>query len=263
MRMLEEKRRRSLQARRLAREVKVEESLAIWQKEIVPDWKIVREKPRLRSLWWSGIPSKLRANMWERVVGNALALSKGTDLVASFHHTTYSQLDIDSYRICLSRAKRALAAGTFPTTTLQLIEDDVSTTLPSLHIFNAQTGPMYEDLKDILLAWVVSRSDEGLGYTRGIAKLAAMIILNMPSPQGFVVLRNLLERHCMRSFYGGISTKDDVSRFLPLHCSTLIVEAARLKPTIGEKPAWESLVALTYDAEYSTHCLRMECRRVG
>jgi hypothetical protein len=72
---------------------------------------------------------------------------------------------------------------------------------------------MYEDLKDMLYAWVVSRSDEGLGYVRGIAKIAAMIILNMPAPQGFVVMRNLLERHCMRSFYGGHSTKDDVGYF--------------------------------------------------
>lgn len=113
----------------------------------------------------------------------------------------------------MSRAKRALAAGTFPTTTLSLIEDDVLSTLPSLHIFHPESGPLYQDLKDFLYAWVVARSDEGLGYIRGIAKLAAMIVLNMPLPEGFVMLRNLLERHCMRSFYGGLSTKDDVREF--------------------------------------------------
>lgn len=118
----------------------------------------------------------------------------------------------DTYRLCLGRAKRALAAGTFPTTTISLIEQDVVGTLPSLHIFLPETGPMYEDLKDILYAWVVSSSDEGLGYVKGVARIAAMALLNMPAPQGFILLRNLLERHCMRAFYGGMATKDDVSK---------------------------------------------------
>jgi TBC1 domain family member 14 len=69
---------------------------------------------------------------------------------------------------------------------------------------------MYVELKDMLYAWVVSRSDEGLGYMHGTAKVAAMILLNMPASPGFIVMKNLLERHCMRSFYGGLSTKNDV-----------------------------------------------------
>ncbi|KAA1467948.1 RabGAP/TBC [Dentipellis sp. KUC8613] len=194
-RVAEEKRRQALAERRLAREQKIEESLHRWEKEIVPDWKVVDKNPALRRLWWAGIPSKLRASLWERAVGNALALSK------------------DSYRICLARAKRALAAGTFPTTTLSLIEEDVETTLPSIHIFHPETGPMYEDLKEMLYAWVVARSDEGLGYTKGVAKIAAMILLNMPAVQGFIVMRNLLERQCMRAFYGGMATKDEVEAY--------------------------------------------------
>jgi TBC1 domain family member 14 len=116
----------------------------------------------------------------------------------------------DNYRACLARAKRALSNGTFSTATLSSIEDDISSTLPSLHIFHPQTGPLYQDLKDMLCAWVVSRSDEGLGYKSGIAKIAAMFLINMSPQHAFVVMRNLLERHCMRSFYGGPSTKDDV-----------------------------------------------------
>ncbi|KAH9982797.1 rab-GTPase-TBC domain-containing protein [Lactifluus volemus] len=191
-RAAEEKRRKAQQERRLARELQVEQSLHIWEKEILPDWKIVHRNPGMRKLWWAGIPTKLRATMWERAVGNALALSK------------------DTYRICLARAKRALAAGTFPTTSLGLIEQDVQNTLPSLHIFHPDSGPMYEELKDMLYAWVVSRSDEGLGYVQGTARIAAMILINMSAGPGFIVMKNLLERHCMRSFYGGLSTKDDV-----------------------------------------------------
>jgi TBC1 domain family member 14 len=93
---------------------------------------------------------------------------------------------------------------------LEAMEDDILGTLPSLHLFHPETGPMYPDLKDLLCAWVVSRSDEGLGYVGGAAKMAAMLLINLPSQKAFIALRNLLERHCLRSFYGGEASKDDV-----------------------------------------------------
>ena len=117
----------------------------------------------------------------------------------------------DSYNPCIARARRALASGTFPQSTLAAIEADLATTLPSLHIFHHETGPLYGELKELLCAWVVARSDEGLGYTKGASRLAAMLLITMPAQQAFVVMRNLLERHCMRSFYGGEGAKDDVS----------------------------------------------------
>ncbi|KAK7064109.1 Tbc1 domain family member 14 [Favolaschia claudopus] len=190
-----EKRRRALQERRSEREKKIEDSLHVWEKEIVPDWRKVHKNPTLRKLWWQGIPAKLRASMWANAVGNALALSK------------------DNYRTCLARAKRALGSGAFPSAALSLIEQDISTTLPSLHIFHHETGPLYADLKDMLCAWVVSRSDEGLGYTVGASKIAAMLLLNIPVQQAFIVMRNLMDRHCMRSFYGGEGTKEDVDAY--------------------------------------------------
>ncbi len=122
--------------------------------------------------------------------------------------------NLDTYRTCLSRAKRALAAGTFPAATLELIEQDVSTILPSVHIFDPKNGPLHPDLKDMLYAWVVARSDEGLGYTLGAARIAGMLLLNLLPPQAFVVMRNLLERHCLRSFFGGEGSKADVSFFI-------------------------------------------------
>lgn len=76
--LLAEKRRKALQDRRLAREKAIEENLARWEAEIVPDWKVVYKNPALRRLWWQGIPTKLRATMWEKAVGNPLALNKGT-----------------------------------------------------------------------------------------------------------------------------------------------------------------------------------------
>lgn len=117
---------------------------------------------------------------------------------------------LDHFRSCLSRAKRALSANIFPQEVLDLIEQDIGSTLPSLRVFHSESGPMYADLKDMLYAWVVARSDEGLGYTYGVAKIAGMMLITMPIQQAFNVMRNLLDRHCMRSFYGGERLKDDV-----------------------------------------------------
>lgn len=210
--LTEEKRRKALQERRLARERRIEESLGIWEREIVPDWTVVHRDSHLRRLWWQGIPTKLRAPMWQAAVGNPLALSKGMLVEPLRARSTH--VILDSFKTCISRAKRALASGSFPTTVLGMIEDDIATTLPSIHLFTPEKGPLYQDLKDMLCAWVVARSDEGLGYVVGVAKIAAMILLNMPPQQGFIVMRNLLERHCLRSFYGGMASKDDVSGIL-------------------------------------------------
>ncbi|KAG6814137.1 hypothetical protein H0H92_002132 [Tricholoma furcatifolium] len=194
-RTIAEKKRKALQERRLAREKDIEDSIHIWEREIVPDWRVVHRNPSLRKLWWKGIPSKLRASIWERAVGNSLSLSK------------------DHYRICLSRAKKALNSNVFPQASLDAIEADIATTLPSLHIFRQNSGPLYEDLKEMLCAWVVARSDEGLGYTPGASRVAAMLLLNMPVQQGFVAMRNLLDRHCLRSFFGGEGARDDVEAY--------------------------------------------------
>ncbi|PPQ99548.1 hypothetical protein CVT24_005336 [Panaeolus cyanescens] len=188
-----EKRRKAFQERRVAREKAIEDSLHVWEKEIVPDWRVVHKNPAMRRLWWQGIPTKLRATLWEKAVGNGLALSK------------------DHYRSCLARANRALSSGVFPKATMELIEQDIDTTLPAIHIFHRETGPLYGELKEMLMAWVVARSDEGLGYTLGAAKIAAMFLINMPAQQGFNVMRNLLERHLMRSFFGGERSRDDAS----------------------------------------------------
>ncbi|KAG9019120.1 hypothetical protein FRB90_006188 [Tulasnella sp. 427] len=194
-RLADEQRKAKLRERRLAREQAVENSLHQWEREVLPDIKAAAKDPRLRQLWWKGIPTKIRGRVWYTTLGNPLALSK------------------DAYRSCLSRAKRAISSKSFPADTMQSLEEDIRETLPALHLFHPETGPMYQDLKDLLCAWVVARADEGLGYVRGASSVGAMFLINMPSEQAFVAMRNMLERHCMRSFYGGSSTREDVEAY--------------------------------------------------
>ncbi|PVF96070.1 RabGAP/TBC [Serendipita vermifera] len=191
----EEKRAEELQQRRRERENAVEASIPRWQKEVLPDWKVVQKEPSLRHMWWQGIPTKMRSQLWEKAIGNSLQMSK------------------ESYRTCLARAKRAIQRGTFPEEALTSMEEDMDTTLPSLHLFHRETGAMREDLRDLMLAWTVARSDEGLGYQKGVARIGAMLLINIPLPQTFVTMRNLMERHCLRSLYGGPSSKEDVEAY--------------------------------------------------
>ncbi|KAG9122134.1 hypothetical protein FRC07_001624 [Ceratobasidium sp. 392] len=148
-RLAEQRKKHEIEERRLARERAVEDSIYIWRKEVVPNWREAVRKPHLRELWWRGIPTKLRGQMWIAAIGNGLAISK------------------EAYKRCLARATRAIASGGFPTETMAIVEEDIRGTLPALHIFHPETGPLYQDLKDLLCAWVVSRSDEGLGYCSG------------------------------------------------------------------------------------------------
>ncbi|KAG8782495.1 hypothetical protein FRC12_020756 [Ceratobasidium sp. 428] len=194
-RAAEQRKKQEIEERRLAHERTVEDSIHIWRKEVVPNWREAVRKPHLRALWWRGIPTKLRGQMWICAIGNGLAISK------------------EAYKRCLARANRAIASGGFPTETMAIIEEDIRGTLPALHIFHPETGPMYQDLKDLLCAWVVSRSDEGLGYVRGVSSVAGMFLINMPGDDAFVCMRNLLERHCLRSFYGGPSARDDIEAY--------------------------------------------------
>ncbi|KAG8693687.1 hypothetical protein FRC08_008966, partial [Ceratobasidium sp. 394] len=194
-RAAEQRKKQEIEERRLARERAVEDSIYIWRKEIVPNWREAVRKPHLRALWWKGIPTKLRSEMWVAAIGNGLAISK------------------DTYKRCLARANRAIASGGFPTETMAIVEEDIRATLPALHIFHPETGPMYQDLKDLLCAWVVSRSDEGLGYVRGVSSVAGMFLINMSAEEAFICMRNLLERHCLRSFYGGPGARDDIEAY--------------------------------------------------
>ena len=177
-RAFEEERVKKEREKKLEREGRVEDATSVWEREILPDWRRVlrpgKDSERLRRMWWGGVPGKLRGRVWAAAIGNGLALSKGiypskrSPLFNqnSGHSYIHGFTSLETYRTCSSRAKRALSAGTFPAETLAEIEGDVRHTLPNLHIFHPEYGPMYQDLRDILCAWVVSRSDEGLGYVR-------------------------------------------------------------------------------------------------
>ena len=132
---------------------------------------------------------------------------------------------VDAYKSFAARARRAIADGRFPPDLLKQIERDLDDTLPTLKLFTPGS-PLRDDLRGILCAWVVYRSDVGFGYVSCarprssatspcvvqrsstaipqapyISLAAAMLLLTSPPSTAFLSLVNILSRPCLNAFF--------------------------------------------------------------
>jgi hypothetical protein len=83
----DERRKAAAEARRRAREAIVEANLPVWERQILPDWTIAQRDPRLKRLWWGGIPPKLRGTLWQQAIGNDFAVPSGTPTSYGYDRT--------------------------------------------------------------------------------------------------------------------------------------------------------------------------------
>lgn len=128
--------------------------LHIWEEHVLPNWDQVVREPRTRELWWRGVAPKSRAEVWQKAIGNELALTEVTSAKA------------------LNRAKDIegrIAGGRLEEYRMEqkwfdAIHRDVKVTLPELNIFQAG-GPLHDGLVDVLMAYSMYRSD--VGYSHG------------------------------------------------------------------------------------------------
>ncbi|OWZ78813.1 hypothetical protein C365_02452 [Cryptococcus neoformans Bt85] len=176
--------------RRLEKEKRLAAEAPKWEKLLSDEKdfsvKKVKENEALRKLWFEGVPSHLRGKAWSMAVGNPLALSK------------------DIYKTYLARARKGLATGRFPPDLLKTIEGDMDNTLVTLKVFT-RGSPLRDDLRELICAWLVFRSDEGLGYAPYINLLCAMLLLASPPPAAFLTLLNILSRPLLRAFFTPLS----------------------------------------------------------
>jgi hypothetical protein len=128
----------------------------IWEEHVMPNWDAVVSFKRTRELWWRGIAPRSRGKVWARAVGNELGLS-----------------DV-SYSAALKRAReieKRLAKGAGSNEDRKCgewfaaIRQDMSKTFPDLRIF-LPGGPLSDALVDVMMAYVVYRSD--VGYVSGL-----------------------------------------------------------------------------------------------
>lgn len=224
--LAERRREEEAIARRLRNDAKQIEATQIWEKEILPNWKVARRDARLRELWFRGAPPALRGRIWALAIGNAQMLPR------------------DQLRQAAGAAQRALADGTFPADVLRELEEDIEQTLPSLKLYQKAVGPLWEELRELLCAFVMVRleqaqqvqqdhdrwesqpqgngngrqpnGDGSVGlqrsssgssptdrvYVRGTACLGAMLLSNLSASEALTALFNMLaERPFLRAIY--------------------------------------------------------------
>jgi hypothetical protein len=120
---------------------------------VLPDWDHAVSEPRTRELWWRGISPRCRGAVWQRAIGNELALSE------------------ESYQKALQRAKdvrsrvdkEAGESNKRMREWFASISRDASSAFPDLHLFQ-EGGPLRETLIDVLEAYSMYRSDVGYLY---------------------------------------------------------------------------------------------------
>lgn len=83
------KRSQELESRRLHKERRLTENLPLWERNVLSlparEWRpAARKDPRLRELWFEGVPTQLRGRVWVGCIGNTLALNKGRSLLLLF-----------------------------------------------------------------------------------------------------------------------------------------------------------------------------------
>ncbi|KAL9124189.1 MAG: hypothetical protein Q9217_006455 [Psora testacea] len=166
--------------------------LRVWEEHVLPHWDQVIREPRTRELWWRGVAPKSRAQVWQRAIGNELALTEVTYKTALHRAKT---MEAEIARDGGGQHHRKEKAW------FDAIHRDVKHTLPKINIF--QPGaPLHNDLVDVLMAYSMYRSD--VGYCHGTHLIAAFLSLTMATPgQTFLTLSNLLNRPLPLAFLTG------------------------------------------------------------
>ena len=143
-------------AQRLAEQRRMEDDLSEltshWQTVIIPNWASVSSCKKTQSLWWRGLPPRVRGRVWRLGLSNTLNLTPQLYTILTKRARDQLESPGAGNKEELSREE-----------TLELIRLDVSRTFPQLCIFQ-KGGPYFDLLHNILGAYVCYRPD--IGYVQ-------------------------------------------------------------------------------------------------
>lgn len=131
---------------------------------------------RTRELWWRGVTPRSRGAVWQRAIGNELALTEETYKKALMRAKEVRSKSNDDAGESNRRMREWFSA----------IRNDVSHAFPDLNLFQ-EGGPLRETLIDVLEAYSMYRSDVGYIYGLHVSlRLAAVagtvLIISFYSP---------------------------------------------------------------------------------
>lgn len=151
----------------------------VWTERVLPNWETSIRTSETKQLWWRGIPSALRGQVWQKAIGNDLHLTSKT-YDAALKRARATERKLSTTEASFRERHGHMSEATLQRRSLANMHRDIATTLPALALF--QTGrPLHQALMDILMAYAAYRFDTG--YVRGTASMAALILLQFsPSP---------------------------------------------------------------------------------
>ena len=126
----------------------------LWEEHVLSDWDRVIREPRTRELWWRGIAPRSRAEVWERAIGNELALGGST-----FEKALKRSRAVEA-RLTQTREQEDCKERAW----FEAMHRDIKVTFPELKIFQPGSS-LQSDLMDVLKAYSMYRSD--VGYCHG------------------------------------------------------------------------------------------------
>ncbi|OJD21811.1 hypothetical protein ACJ73_06849 [Blastomyces percursus] len=192
----------------------------IWDDYVFPDWDRVISEHRTRELWWRGITPRSRGAVWQRALGNDLALTEDTYIKALERANNIQRSTDDSASDTNQKMKEWFAG----------IRRDASTGFPDLHLFG-ENGPLRENLVNVLDAYSMYRSD--VGYLYGVHTIAALLLLNLPTPAAtFQTLANALNKPLPLAFL--TADPGAMSRAYSLASTTLRLKYPRVSNHLYE-----------------------------
>ena len=197
----------------------------IWDQYVYPEWDQVVSEHRTRELWWQGVSPKMRGQVWQRAIGNELALTDAT------------------YNKALKRAQDVRVSSNRDEITkcskrwLIEIENDAATAYSGVKLFQAGST-MYHALVDLLSAYAMYRSD--VGYLHGLHLVGATVLLQVSTPSSaFILLANCLNRPLPLAFL--TSDAAATSRHYAYADQTLSFKFNRLRHFLFDAPENDGL----------------------
>jgi hypothetical protein len=210
----ERKREAKLQMRQCKQNDTREGLNRIWEAFAASESDTTSSDESIRELWWRGVSPKVRGRVWQRAIGNQLALTE-----ESYSKALTRARDIRSRDpASLSDREKFMLSGFVD------IQRDAETAFPELNLFQ-QHGPLWQDLVDVCDAYTCYRND--VGYVYGMQLIAALLLLQLHTPSAvFILLANCLNRPMPLAFMS--NDRGSTDRTYGFAISTLAIKVPRL-----------------------------------
>mmetsp|Transcript_44627 Transcript_44627/g.111102 ORF Transcript_44627/g.111102 Transcript_44627/m.111102 type:complete len:592 (+) Transcript_44627:37-1812(+) len=166
---------RSVALRAQPRELFLESSVAVWRDEILTNWAAERSAKRTMFLWWEGVPSVLRGDVWRLAIGDPLKL--GPNSFAA-HCEAVSAEDKQAAQGLVARELQAVGAVAL-----------------ELNLFTSEHSPMQLSLLQLLAASRSYARASNADLPACSSFLGAMLLLYLDAKDAFVCLCTMVSLH--------------------------------------------------------------------